>query len=173
MQTQQHSFCAFFFDLNLCWPRCIHIRHRAPACPRQSPAPWQLAAADTAFTRHSTKSHPMLDVQGYALEESPVRGRIIVLTPGCIMPSGRPGSSICRTVQEVESLAQLAVDNNVRFCSCAACSYTCDVAMALHAKHPACIVLGGCEGGRASSIAGCSSFFGNGSGSVYSLLCEN
>ena len=51
--------------------------------------------------------------EGYALEQSPVRGRIIVLTPGCIMPSGRVGSSICTTVQEVEQLAQQAVDNQV------------------------------------------------------------
>ena len=51
--------------------------------------------------------------EGYPLGGSPVHGRIVILTPGCIMPSGRPGSTICSTVQEVERLSQEAVDNQV------------------------------------------------------------
>ena len=66
------------------------------------------------FLRAATK--PRGQGEGMVLgKDSGLKGRVIVMLPGVVMPSGRVGSHVCTTSKEAEQLAQIATDNQASF----------------------------------------------------------
>ena len=51
---------------------------------------------------------------GMSLNGSKLRGRIVVMTPGMRMPSGRLGSTLCSTQEACQAIAQEACDHQAR-----------------------------------------------------------
>ena len=85
-----------------------------------SSSPKPSRAAQTFMTLPLTQRHARLEAaieplpDGLSLNGSKLRGRIVVMTPGMRMPTGRKGCTLCSTEAECEALAQEACDYQVR-----------------------------------------------------------